>query len=204
MPNLSPSGEPHPSSQAPPPSERRSPSLTPTPRLGHLGMFLQLPGHFNLHLQEMTPQEFRAPSSHVIQANGRVPFTQTDGQRQVVWPLARAQSRSHASGHRPRLFSLFIGSQCKPHALLYRRPRPATSAICQGPLRPTFRGLPLAPRCRPLFRAFRVQPAFHASRAVYLQVGRSWKVTGRLPKVHHLGPLPKQVPPLVLTPGPAS
>lgn len=68
--------------------------------------------------------------------------------------------------HRPRLFSLFIGSQCKPPALLYGRPRPSTSAICQYPLGPTFRGLPLAPHCRPLFRAFRVQPAFPASGAV--------------------------------------
>lgn len=69
-------------------------------------MFLQLPGHFNLHLQEMTSQEFSAPSSHVILANGRVPFTQTDRQRQVVWPLARAQSHSHASGHKQFLSDL--------------------------------------------------------------------------------------------------
>lgn len=184
VPNLSPSGEPHRSGPAP----ERAPE--PQPDLNSR-RFLQPPERFNLHPQEMTSQEFSAPPSHVIRATDRVPFTQTDRQRPGVWPLARAQSRSHASEnsaatgrqvHRPRLSSLLIGSQGKPRALLYKRPRPSMSAICQDPLGPTFRGLPLAPHRRPLFRA-----AFRAFR-----LGGRGRSRGGCPKSTFWGLFPNK------------
>lgn len=78
-PNLSPSGEPtprlrpqvsvHDPLHKPDPSplaSARARACPPTPglesRSGCIGMLLQPPGHFNLHLQEMalTPEEFRS------------------------------------------------------------------------------------------------------------------------------------------------